>query len=84
MSAGSVCPRCGERFACGMLAGAARCWCADLPPLCAPPDPAAGCFCPGCMRALLAAPGAGGSVPEHEDGVTVAPGKDPAGGFAPG
>lgn len=52
------CPRCGKRFVCGAEAGAARCWCAELPPL--PVDPSiAGCLCPACLaersRAVAAA-----------------------------
>jgi hypothetical protein len=31
--AASVCTRCGAVFRCGMVAGDAHCWCADLPAL---------------------------------------------------
>jgi hypothetical protein len=60
----SICPRCGTAFECGM-AGAVSpdepCWCTRLPAL--PVDaylPVKGhsassrCFCPYCLRALLA------------------------------
>ncbi|MGW8269063.1 MAG: cysteine-rich CWC family protein [Burkholderiales bacterium] len=51
------CARCGQYFECGMLAGAERCWCAELPPL--DPVPGETCLCPACLRAALAAaPGA--------------------------
>jgi hypothetical protein len=61
----SICTRCGTAFDCGMVdapASAAPCWCTRLPVL--PPgaylpakdDPASSrCFCPNCLRALLAA-----------------------------
>ncbi len=53
----STCPRCGGHFACGMQAGHAKCWCADLPHL-LPPDPGTGgCYCPECLHELLALPG---------------------------
>ncbi|MDX9741185.1 MAG: cysteine-rich CWC family protein [Gammaproteobacteria bacterium] len=45
-----VCPGCGASFVCGMEAGHAQCWCADLPPQ--PVDPAvSGCLCPACLQA---------------------------------
>jgi hypothetical protein len=59
----SACPRCGAQFGCGAANAASDgpCWCTRLPPL----DPrtvalqgadAAGrCFCPRCLRELLAA-----------------------------
>lgn len=50
-----TCARCGARFGCGMRAGAARCWCNDLPVL--DPLPAQfagkGCLCPECLKTLL-------------------------------
>lgn len=58
----TICPRCGTVFECGMTAGKEPCWCAALPSL--PPDAylpnrddaaASRCFCPYCLRALLAA-----------------------------
>lgn len=53
-AAGSTCPRCGKPFTCGMQAGLERCWCADLP-LIGPPDPEQkGCYCPDCLKALIA------------------------------
>ena len=61
----SVCPRCGAGFRCGMVAGDAACWCADLPLLAELPVrlpdtagaaeievPAASCFCPACLKSL--------------------------------
>ncbi|NMG33029.1 hypothetical protein GRF61_01020 [Azoarcus sp. TTM-91] len=53
----SVCARCGQRFVCGMNAGAEKCWCAAFPPLFAVPDEGgaqAGCYCPACLEALVA------------------------------
>ncbi len=51
---GNVCPRCGATFTCGMQAGHATCWCAGLPHL-PPPDPATpGCYCPDCLKILIA------------------------------
>lgn len=60
----SICSRCGTTFECGMTdaAGGEPCWCTQLPilPLEAyrpnTDDAAAStCFCPGCLRAALAA-----------------------------
>ena len=61
----SVCPRCGAGFRCGMVAGDAACWCADLPLLAELPvrlpgntgvaeklPLAASCFCPACLQSL--------------------------------
>lgn len=42
------CARCGAPFECGMQAGLTECWCAKLPAI-APPDAAAGCYCPRCL-----------------------------------
>lgn len=51
---GDACARCGATFECGMTAGAARCWCADVPRV--PIDPTlAGCLCPRCLRELAEA-----------------------------
>ncbi len=49
------CARCGAAFGCGMLAGAERCWCADLPALGSLPSQyqGQGCLCPDCLKALL-------------------------------
>ena len=49
-----LCPRCGKAFTCGMQAGAERCWCADLPPLGALDPAQKGCYCPDCLKALIA------------------------------
>jgi hypothetical protein len=69
----SSCARCGAAFECGMVdecaegAAGAPCWCTLLPVL--PPsaysaaneDPASSrCFCPGCLRTLLAEAGQSG------------------------
>lgn len=45
----TVCPRCGERFACAAAAGEPTCWCFERPAVA--PDPAAGerCLCPRCL-----------------------------------
>lgn len=60
----STCSRCGAAFACGMTDTATDepCWCAQLPVLSPSAyvavDGAASsgtCFCPQCLRALLAA-----------------------------
>ena len=49
------CPRCGEAFRCGAVAGEAECWCFEAPPV--TPDPAAGdCLCPRCLRAAAGEP----------------------------
>ncbi|MBI5923123.1 MAG: cysteine-rich CWC family protein [Betaproteobacteria bacterium] len=50
----NICPRCGKAFTCGMNAGQASCWCAELPPL-AIPESGSGCYCPECLRQLVAA-----------------------------
>ena len=56
----STCVSCGAGFDCGMVDAAAPspCWCTALPPLPAEQlgRDAAGCYCPDCLRALLAAP----------------------------
>ncbi|MEZ5614892.1 MAG: cysteine-rich CWC family protein [Rhodocyclaceae bacterium] len=49
------CPGCGRGFECGMAGGLERCWCAELPPLTSPPDTGRGCYCPDCLKTLLAA-----------------------------
>jgi hypothetical protein len=53
MQDADICPRCGSHFVCGMKAGTERCWCAELPPLTADPEPRKPCFCPACMKELL-------------------------------
>jgi hypothetical protein len=61
----SECPQCGKRFECGMAdvsanagtsAAASPCWCTTLPMLPASllGRDAASCYCPDCLRALLA------------------------------
>jgi hypothetical protein len=47
-----VCARCGRAFNCGLLAGAPRCWCADMPPV--TPRAGTGCYCPECLRLVVA------------------------------
>ncbi len=49
-----MCPGCGRAFACGMMAGEPRCWCAELPPLKALPDAGKACYCPECLEKMLA------------------------------
>ncbi len=50
------CPQCGTSFECCPQPDQ-RCWCLDLPPLPANllGKEAAGCYCPACLRARLAA-----------------------------
>jgi uncharacterized protein (TIGR00290 family) len=51
---GEACARCGATFECGMQAGVAHCWCADVPP--ASIDASlSGCLCPRCLRAVAGA-----------------------------
>ena len=52
------CSGCGATFVCGVRAGAARCWCADLPLTHPVPGPASGatCLCPDCLRAAARSP----------------------------
>lgn len=51
----NVCPACGARFTCGMAAGLEACWCASLPPVLAVPAADAGqCYCPDCLRKVIA------------------------------
>lgn len=47
------CPRCGRVFACGMLSGASRCWCADMPAV-VPDGDGTSCYCPDCLRRVAA------------------------------
>jgi diphthamide synthase (EF-2-diphthine--ammonia ligase) len=51
---GEACARCGATFECGMKAGVAHCWCADVPPV-AFDAPLAACLCPRCLRELAGA-----------------------------
>jgi len=51
----SRCARCGKPFACGMVAGAAKCWCAELPPV--KPAAGEGCLCRECLEARIQDPG---------------------------
>jgi uncharacterized protein (TIGR00290 family) len=53
-SSGQACARCGATFDCGMKAGVAHCWCADVPPV-AIDASLARCFCPRCLRELAGA-----------------------------
>jgi len=54
----STCTRCGAQFACAMTDGGDQpCWCMALPPAVAVPSEAAGCWCPACLRAHIAAQG---------------------------
>ncbi len=60
-AANSRCAGCGTEFRCGMEAGDPVCWCTSLSPLMPlphapePASTAAGCFCPACLAARLAA-----------------------------
>jgi len=53
-----ACTACGTPFTCGMVAGAARCWCADVPPALPVPAAGAGCLCPACLRSAVERAGA--------------------------
>jgi len=56
------CVACGAPFRCG-IDDAPPCWCArEAPPVLPVPDASAGCLCPGCLRARIAAV-QGGSGP---------------------
>lgn len=51
----NICPACGAAFTCGMTAGLEACWCASLPPVLAVPAADAGqCYCPECLRKVIA------------------------------
>ena len=47
------CPECGAAFECLANSAANTCWCAALPRLPMPTDPAADCLCPKCLRARI-------------------------------
>ncbi len=49
-----ACPRCGREFVCGMSAGMDKCWCAELPALGRLDPDASACYCPDCLKALIA------------------------------
>jgi uncharacterized protein (TIGR00290 family) len=51
---GAACARCGAAFECGMQAGVAHCWCADVPPVSINAS-LASCLCPRCLRAVAGA-----------------------------
>lgn len=55
----SLCTGCGASFGCAMADDTpGPCWCTALPPVVAVPDVpgvAAGCWCPACLRAHIAA-----------------------------
>ncbi|MGX4640985.1 cysteine-rich CWC family protein [Massilia sp. SYSU DXS3249] len=52
----SQCTRCGATFGCAMAdGGAGPCWCTELPPVLPVPGVDAGCWCPACLRAQIAA-----------------------------
>ena len=55
-AANSICPRCGRGFRCGMKAGDSNCRCAEMPlGLPVPAPGTASCYCPDCLRAVIAA-----------------------------
>jgi len=58
----NLCSRCGAGFTCGMQAGWTECWCATLPAVSTIPDAAAGCYCPDCLKSLLAVESRASSV----------------------
>jgi hypothetical protein len=47
------CARCGAPFRCGMQAGEAHCWCADLPAIA--PKLGRDCLCRACLEREIAA-----------------------------
>ncbi|MBU0752503.1 MAG: cysteine-rich CWC family protein [Gammaproteobacteria bacterium] len=49
-----ACPRCGREFVCGMRAGETTCWCAELPVAVLPDSAGTGCYCPDCLKAIIA------------------------------
>jgi hypothetical protein len=54
----SLCTRCGATFGCAMAdGGEGPCWCTELPPVVPVPGVEAGCWCPACLRAHIAAAG---------------------------
>jgi hypothetical protein len=69
----SVCPRCGARFTCGNVAGAATCWCASLPVLTSADKAATACYCPACLRELLDAEAASAAKATAADASAVSP-----------
>ncbi|MFM9902446.1 MAG: cysteine-rich CWC family protein [Polaromonas sp.] len=62
----TICPACDQHFVCGMVAGAAHCWCYALPHSLPVPSPvpavpgdnpsSARCFCPVCLPGRLHGP----------------------------
>lgn len=51
----AACPRCGREFACGMRAGSNDCWRAELPLAVRPDSAGTACYCPDCLKAIIAA-----------------------------
>ncbi len=69
---GTLCPACGQQNQCGVAAGAADCWCRQLPQLSSADASAVACYCPVCLRALLAtAPQHGSEQSEHTSAGTA-------------
>jgi Cysteine-rich CWC len=46
----SICPGCGQRFVCGAVNGAARCWCMEQPLGLFEPVVGESCYCPECLQ----------------------------------
>lgn len=77
-----TCPACAQGFVCGMAAGAAQCWCYELPHRLPVPSTGVartgdnpsftGCFCAACLQLQLNMPTTDLNV------VTIAP-TDPDG-----
>jgi hypothetical protein len=50
----NACPRCGQKFTCGLAAAQERCWCFDLPHVIPMTDAnREGCLCPACLKAEI-------------------------------
>ena len=47
-----VCPQCGAAFVCGIAAGAARCWCFEIPSV-MPVRADTACLCPVCLISAI-------------------------------
>lgn len=56
----ATCGRCGKAFACAMRDGGPRCWCADYPHVLPVPTGQSPCYCPDCLKDMIAARGASG------------------------
>ncbi|WP_220636140.1 cysteine-rich CWC family protein [Georgfuchsia toluolica] len=53
----SRCPKCGAEFRCGAKSGEKTCWCMAQPVLADADTDARDCYCPQCLKELLASKG---------------------------